>query len=148
MKSKELIIVEELKERFDGEILKIDEPDNKRIYLLINPDSLTEISKFLYKKKKARFIIASGLHSKIGFEIIYHYSMDETGHIINLQAILPHEDPEIESLTNLFSAAEWIEREIHEILGIKFRGHPNLVPLISKDNWPEDTYPYRKDFKA
>lgn len=148
MKSKELVILKELKEKFDGVIHKIDELDNKRINLLIKPDSLIEVSKFLYKKKKARFIIASGIHSKKGFEIIYHYSMDKTGHIINLQVILPHENPEIESLTKLFSAAEWIEREIHELLGINFREHPNLVPLISKDNWPEGTYPYRKDFKA
>lgn len=148
MKSKELIIEEELKDRFNGAIRKIDKPDNKRIYLLIKSDSLIEISNFLYEKKKARFIIATGLHSKKGFEIIYHFSMDKTGHIINIQAILPHENPEIESLTKLFSAAEWIEREIFELLGIKFKGHPNLVPLISKDNWPEGTYPYRKDFKA
>lgn len=148
MKSKELIIEEELKDRFNGAIRKIDNPDNKRIYLLIKSDSLIEISNFLYEKKKARFIIATGLHSKKGFEIIYHFSMDKTGHIINIQAILPHENPEIESLTKLFSAAEWIEREIFELLGIKFKGHPNLVPLISKDNWPEGTYPYRKDFKA
>lgn len=148
MKSKEQVILKELKDRFDAAIRKIDELDNKRIYLLINPDSLIEISKFLYKKKKARFIIASGIHSKKGFEIIYHYSMDKSGHIINLQVILPHENPEIESLTTIFSAADWIEREIHELLGIKFKGHPNLVPLISKDNWPVGTYPYRKNFKA
>ena len=67
--------------------------------------------------------------------------------MINLQVILPHEKPEVKSLTGLFSAVEWIEREMHELLGIEFTGHPNMVPLLSEGNWPKGTYPFRKEFK-
>jgi NADH-quinone oxidoreductase subunit C len=140
--------INELNDRFSGKIRKTSELKQNRITVLIDPGSLFNISEFLFKEKKFRFIIASGLHTREGFEILYHYSLDTTGHIINLQVILPHENPEIDSLTKLFSAAEWIEREIHELLGIKFKGHPNLVKLLSKENWPEGTYPYRKDFNA
>jgi len=138
---------EELSRRFSKEIKGIAELSEKRISVLIHPNALIQISDFLFNEKKFRFIIASGLHTKEGFEILYHFSNDKTGHIINLNALMSHENPEIESLTVLFPAAEWIEREIYELLGIHFKGHPNLVKLISKENWPEGTYPYRKDFK-
>jgi formate hydrogenlyase subunit 5 len=44
-------------------------------------------------------------------------------------------------------AAEWIEREIQDLLGIRFDGHPNPKRLILADDWPEGVYPLRKDFK-
>ena len=141
-------LIKELNDRFREDILETVKLNDKRTNILINPSKLFPVSEFIFKERKWRFIIASGLHTKKGFEIYYHFSHDETGHIINLHVVLPHENPEIKSLTGLFSAAEWIEREIYELLGIKFRGHPNLVKLLSKDNWPEGTYPYRKDFNA
>jgi len=41
--------------------------------------------------------------------------------------------------------AEWIEREIHEMFGVNFKGHPNLKHLLLKDDWPEGNYPLRRD---
>lgn len=140
--------IKELNNKFGKEILNILEINDKRLTMRILPESLLPLSGFLFKDLKYRFIIASGFHTREGFEILYHFSFDKTGQIINLHVILPHEDPEIESLTRLFSAADWIEREIYELLGIRFTGHPNLVKLLSKENWPEGIYPFRKDFKA
>lgn len=141
-------LIQELKNNFPEGILDAIHPANKRLIVIINPDFILQIAKFLYKEKQLRFIIASALHTKKGYEILYHFSDDKTGLIINIHVVLTQDKPVIKSLTGLFSAAEWIEREMYELLGIKFQGHPNLVKLISKDNWPEGTYPYRKDFKA
>jgi NADH-quinone oxidoreductase subunit C len=44
-------------------------------------------------------------------------------------------------------AANWFEREMHEIIGIHFLHHPNLEKLISDGNWAEGVYPYRRDMK-
>lgn len=141
-------LIQELKDHFSEGILEVKHPANKRLIVIINPDYILQIAEFLYKEKQLRFIIASALHTKKGYEILYHFSDDKTGLIINIHVVLTQDMPEVRSLTGLFSAAEWIEREMHELLGINFQGHPNLVKLISKDNWPEGTYPYRKDFKA
>ena len=146
MDNKEFI--EEIKSRLADKILGLTEHNPLRITFLIKTSSLYELSEVILKEKKFRFIIASAFHTKEGFEILYHFSNDNAGHVINLHVILPHEKPEIESLTGLLSGVEWIEREMHELYGINFRGHPNLVPLISEGNWPEGTYPYRKDFKS
>jgi len=137
-------IIEDLKEKFDTEILNITEKNDKRITVDIPGKAIIKISEYLYRDQHLRFIIASALQTKKGFEIYYHFSFDSTGLILNLHVILPEEKPEIESLTALFEGASWIEREMHEILGINFLNHPNLEKLISQGNWAEGVYPYRK----
>ena len=44
-------------------------------------------------------------------------------------------------------AAEWIEREMWELLGISFRDHPDLRHLVLQDDWPEGKYPLRRDYR-
>jgi Ni,Fe-hydrogenase III component G len=75
-------------------------------------------------------------------------SFIQTGCVINLRAFIrDREKPAIESITPFLPAAEWIEREIHDILGIDFKNHPNLKRLILADDWPEGVYPMRKEVK-
>jgi NADH:ubiquinone oxidoreductase subunit C len=113
----------------------------------VRPDSILKIAEYLYKSAGFRFIIASALHTKKGFEILYHFSMDTTGLVLNIHVVLDKEKPQIESLSNMFNASNWIEREMHELFGINFLNHPNLEKLISDGNWAEGVYPYRKEFK-
>ena len=141
----ELIIVN-LKSHFDINISYVLFKNNKRVTIDINSDSLLSITDYLLKKAEFRFIIASALHTKRGFEIYYHFSRDNIGLILNLHVILDKEKPEIESLANLLEAANWIEREMHELFGINFLNHPNLEKLLSEGNWAEGVYPYRKEF--
>ncbi|HUW92643.1 MAG TPA: NADH-quinone oxidoreductase subunit C [Bacteroidales bacterium] len=140
-------IVHNIKETFRPDILEISSRSRKRVTISVNPDSILEISGYLYKSAGFRFIIASALHTKRGFEIHYHFSKDEIGLILNIHVILDKEDPQIESLSNMFSASNWIEREMHELFGINFLNHPNQEKLISEGNWAEGVYPYRKNFK-
>ncbi len=56
-------------------------------------------------------------------------------------------NPQIDSITPIIQGAEWIEREMWELLGINFVGHPNLVHLLLMDDWPEGKFPLRHDHK-
>jgi NADH-quinone oxidoreductase subunit C len=141
------LIIEKFKTHFKAEILEITEKNQRRIVMTINPDSLTTVAKWLYKEEGFRFIIASALHTKKGFEIHYHFSKDEIGLVLNIHVVLDKEKPEVESLSNMFNASNWIEREMHELFGINFLNHPNQEKLISEGNWAEGVYPYRKEFK-
>lgn len=140
--------IEEIKKALPGKVLDVVEHNPLRITFSIDPGVLKRAAEFIFVEKQFRFIIASASHTKEGYEILYHFSNDGAGHVINLRVVLPHEKPEVKSLTGLLSGVEWIEREMHELLGIDFIGHPNLVPLISEGNWPKGTYPFRKDFKS
>ena len=142
-----MVIIEKLKEQFNSDILEIVSKNEKRIIVTIKPESIIKIAEYLYKTAGLRFIIASALHTKKGFEIHYHFSMDSTGLVLNIHVVLDKENPQIESLSNMFNASNWIEREMHELFGINFLNHPNQEKLISEGNWAEGVYPYRKDFK-
>jgi len=142
------MVIDELKNTFPKEILDTVFKNDRRITVTINPAALVPMAEHLYKRLGFRFIIASALHSRKGFEIYYHFSLDESGLILNLHMILDSKKPEVESLSNMFEATNWIEREMHELFGIDFLNHPNLDQLLSEGNWAKGVYPYRKTFKS
>jgi len=141
-------IIEKLKEEFKPDIVEVTVKNQKRVTVTIRPVAILNVAGYLYKSAGFRFIIASAVHTRRGFEIHYHFSRDSSGLILNLHVILDRNNPEIESLSNMFNATNWIEREMHELFGINFLNHPNQDKLISEGNWAEGVYPYRKDFKS
>lgn len=101
----------------------------------------------LIRELKFRFITASAFESKSGIEILYHFSEDGSGLMASLHVLLVKDNPEIESLAYYFEAFNWIEKEMHELLGIQFKNHPEPGKLISDGNWEEGIYPFRKNGK-
>ena len=142
------MVIDELKGKFTNEIRDTVIKNDRRVTITINPAALVSMAEHLYKTLGFRFIIASALHTRKGFEIYYHFSLDKPGLILNLHLILDSKKPEVESLSNMFEATNWIEREMHELFGIDFLNHPNLDQLLSEGNWAEGVYPYRKTFKS
>ena len=118
---------------------------DNRIYLPCEAENSYAVNKFLFEEVPLRFVIATGIDAEDCFEILYHFSYDQTGCVVTVKAFIrDRENPAIESITPFLPAAEWIEREIHDILGIDFKNHPNLRRLILADDWPEGVYPMRK----
>ena len=142
------MVLDELKKTFGEKILDTHTKNEQRVTLTIEPDALVQMAGYLFNTLGLRFIIASALHTKRGFEIFYHFSLDSTGLVLNLLVILDEDKPEVESLSNMFEASNWIEREMHELFGIDFLNHPNLDQLLSEGNWAKGVYPYRKNFKS
>ena len=118
---------------------------DNRIYLPCEAENSYAVNKFLFEEVPLRFVIATGIDAEDCFEILYHFSYDQTGCVVTVKAFIrDRENPAIESIATFLPAAEWIEREIHDILGIDFKNHPNLRRLILADDWPEGVYPLRK----
>jgi Ni,Fe-hydrogenase III component G len=142
---------EELNNRLSeikDKLIDIEQTMDSRISLLCETENSFAVNKFLFEDLALRFMIATGIDSEDCFEILYHFSNDETGCVVTVKAFIrDRENPSIESITSLIPAAEWIEREIHDILGIEIKNHPNMRRLILADDWPEGVYPLRKDFK-
>ena len=139
-------IIQAVKEPFPEAVSEVTVINDRRATLCVDADRILPVASHLHHILGMRFIIASAVHSRKGFEIYYHFSMDNIGLVLNIKVILPQDNPEIESLSNMFSASNWIEREIHELFGINFRNHPNQEKLLSEGNWAEGVYPYRKEF--
>jgi len=136
--------IAELLKAFKEDIVHTSSKSEKRAVITVVPDKIIAIAGYLYKELKFRFIIATALETDEGIEILYHFSFDQSGLVLNIRVVLDKKDPVIESLTVLFDAANWIEREMHELFGINFLHHPNLEKLISEGNWAEGVYPYRR----
>jgi Ni,Fe-hydrogenase III component G len=139
--------IKNLTEKFSSDTVEVTLLKGRRAIVTIRPTAIITVSEYLYRSEGFRFIIASALHTRRGFEIYYHFSFDAEGIILSIHVILDREKPHIESLSNMFSASNWIEREMHELLGIDFLNHPNQEKLLSEGNWAEGVYPYRKEFK-
>lgn len=140
-------IIKDIREKFKNDIIEIFDKSPKRVYIEIKPESLRRIASHVFKELGARFNIASGVDLRYHMEILYHFTIEEINLLISLRVKLKKPHSEVESLAPLFEGANWIEREIHEMLGINFIGHPGLGRLLLPDEWPEGVYPLRADYK-
>jgi NADH-quinone oxidoreductase subunit D len=126
-------------------LIAIERKPDSRIWLSCEAENGYAVNKFLFEDVPLRFVIATGIDSDDCFEVLYHYAYDQIGCMVTLKAIIrDRENPSIESITPFLPGAEWIEREIHDTLGIDFKNHPNLRRLILADDWPDGVYPLRK----
>ena len=78
------------------------------------------------------------------FEIIYNFYSLKHKYRFFLKVRLPGDDPEIDSISTLWYCADWLEREVYDLMGIVFTGHPNLTKIVTADDL--DGFPLRKDF--
>jgi len=140
-------IIRDLSDRFKEDIIELFDKSPKRVYIEINPESIVKVANYVFKDLGARFNIASGVDCRENMEILYHFIIEEIDFLISLRVKLDKARLEIDSLATVFEGANWIEREIHELLGINFKGHPDLRRLLLPDQWPEGVYPLRRDYK-
>ena len=132
---------------FGNRIKDVFEKSYKRVYIEIDSKDIIDFAKFIFNELGARFNTASCTDMHEGFEILYHFTIEEAILIISLRTTLDKDSPEIDSLTSIMKGAEWIEREIHELFGVEFKGHSRLIKLLLPDDWPENLYPLRRDYK-
>jgi len=130
-------------------IAGIERKAENRVFLPCEATNVYEVCRFLFEDLGLRFVISTGLDAEDCFEVLHHFSDDESGCIITVKAFIrDREAPELDSIAPLIPGAEWIEREMHDLLGIKFRNHPNLRRLILSDDWPQGVYPLRKEVQT
>ncbi len=119
---------------------------HKRVYIRVARENLALFARILAKDMKAKFSIATGIHIREGFEVLYHFTFDRDKFICTIRTIAPHDDPTLDSLVSIIPGTLWIEREIFDILGVRFNGHPNLKRLVKAEFLDENEFPFRKDF--
>lgn len=78
------------------------------------------------------------------FEVIYHLLSHSQKDRVRLIARVPGGDPSIESLMGLWPSANFFEREVFDLFGVRFLGHPNLRRIMMPEDW--EGHPLRKDY--
>lgn len=145
MKRKE--ILKEIKNKLKDDIIDFFDKSSKRVYIEIKPESIRKAAQYIFKDLGARFNIASGVDCRTRVEILYHFIIEDINLLISLRVKLDKSKLEIDSLAPMIEATNWIEREMWELLGITFKGHPDMRRLLLSDDWPRGVYPLRADYK-
>jgi len=116
---------------------------------ILPAEKLHEVAKTLKENPQTKMDYLFSLTAadrKDGLNMIYHLTSTEYHHTVVLRVILADkENPMVATLSDLWSAAEFLEREVFDLFGIKFENHPDLRRLFLDDEWVG--YPLRKDYK-
>ena len=78
------------------------------------------------------------------FVVVYILTRVKDGATVRIKAALPEENPEIPSAVPAFASANWLEREVFDMFGIRFANHPDLRRILMPDDYP--AHPLRKEF--
>jgi len=140
-------VMKNLKENLKGKIIDMAEVRDNRIYVRVDPKKILDVIEYLFFKYKCKLCTASGMEMREGIEIIYHLAREDKNTLINVKTLVPFPDLEIDSVGKKIPAFRWIEREMNEMLGVTFVGHPDMRRLILADSFPKGKYPLRKNFK-
>lgn len=134
---------EQLQKKF-GDKLEVFCKSPRRTYVTVAKQDAGEVVSYCFKDLGARFSIATGVDTRAGVELLYHLAFDQEGLIITVKTLAGKPELTMPTFSDFMPAAEWIEREIHEMFGVNFTGHPNLTTLLLPDDWPAGVFPLRK----
>ena len=137
---------EELQQRFQGVAEELTVQKEGRLWMRIHAEDARATAAVL-TEMGARFATMTGIEVRDGIEINYHFCFDDRATVLTVRAIAEWPDPTLESIGQDLNGALWIEREIYDLLGVSFTGHPDLRRLILPDDWPDGSYPLRRDFR-
>jgi NADH-quinone oxidoreductase subunit C len=143
-------IATEVGESLPGVQLEVAPSVDLHSTLYVEPASLLQVLQTLRDRPNLKFELLSEMTAadfwprEPRFEVIYILVSIEHRMRVRLKVRLPGDDPHVETATGLWPAANWLEREIWDMFGIAFDGHPDPRRLLMPEDW--DGYPARKDY--
>lgn len=139
--------IDALSEKYSDQLIEVYQSSGDT-FARIEANSLVEICTFL--KNEMNFVYLSDIigtdryTSDERFEVIYNLVSLRDGTRLFVKVRCEEENPELETVTNVWRAANWFEREVYDMFGIRFNNHPDFRRMYM----PEDFqyYPLRKEF--
>ncbi|MED3351248.1 NADH-quinone oxidoreductase subunit C [Bacillus thuringiensis] len=116
--------------------------------LVVDPEKYYEVMESLRFHEGLAFDYMSELHATdfvTHMEVYVHLFSYGKKQSVAVKVKLDREEPQVESVTALWKGADWPEREAYDLLGIVFKGHPNLTRILMPDDWVG--HPLRKDYE-
>ena len=138
-------LADRLRERFPDLLVARDE-----VTVVVDPEEVPAALGFLGDEDGLAFGWLADLSAtdwpdhEPRFWIAYHLYSMEHGHRVRVKAGLGPDEPRIASVTSLYPTANWLEREVFDMYGVTFEGHPDLRRILMPDDW--DGHPLRKDY--
>ncbi|MDH5753741.1 MAG: NADH-quinone oxidoreductase subunit C [Candidatus Bathyarchaeota archaeon] len=140
-------IITYLKQELDKDLIETSKPRERRVFVRIKPTALRKAVNALKKQyPTVRFMTLSTVDHGLDFEFLHHFHVD--GKVVTLRSVKHKEDNTLESIVDLIPAANFIEREVADLFGVKLVNHPQPQHLILTTDWPDDKRPLRKPLEG
>jgi NADH-quinone oxidoreductase subunit C len=141
-------IHQRLKARFGDKVGDCD-ADAKDAWSQVLPAAIVEVSRFLKDQDDLAFDSLSNqsgvdYKAKGVIQVVYHLYSYRHRHSCVLKVDAPRDNPVIPTVEQVWKAANWLEREIYDLLGVTFEGHCDLRRILMPEDWVG--HPLRKDF--
>ena len=130
--------------------LKPTEVINHSPAFLVEKEDLLEVCKFAKESEQLKIDYVNCIFAvdrADSLEMVYVLFSLEKKHKLGFKAKLPRKNAEVDSVTSVWEAANWFEREMAELFGIKFVNHPDPRPLLLPEDWDEG-YPMLRDWEG
>ncbi len=141
-------IVGIISEKFESDILSIETPYD---FLTINfkKENIIELIQYLYDHPVGKFRYLTtlcGIHYPDNKQIAVMYQLHSliNDWRVRIRIFLPEENPVTPTLTGIFAAANWLERETYDFFGVRFTGHPDLRRILNVEDMI--IFPLRKEY--
>ncbi len=119
-------------------------PRSKKAYFLLKSEHHREaISLLLENVENTMLSTITGVDLGNEIELNYHMTCEGT---ITLKNLVPKKKPITKTIIDKIPGAKLYEREVYDLLGVSFDGHPKIERLLLSDNWPKDNFPLRRDW--
>ncbi len=138
-----------LKAKFSSAILRADLPADNRLYVFVEPRAIKPVCQHLFRDLDARYVISIGADDRPysgQFLVAHNFAFDRDHLLCSVLTHLPADNPRLDSIAGVVTAANWAEREFRDLVGIEPVGHPYPKRLVLPDGWPDGAHPLRKDF--
>ena len=137
-----------LKAKFGERIQRADLPDERRLFVFVEPAAIKEVCRHLFSELNGRYITSIGADDRPfsgNFLVAHDFALDRDRLLCSVLAYLPADAPKVDSISEVVPAASWAEREMRDLVGIEPIGHRYLKRLVLPDGWPDGMHPLRKD---
>ncbi len=126
----------------------INRPNGHLPTIVVKNEKWRDVARLLREDESFSFdylMNVSGVDYEDHMEVVYHFESLSHKHRLCVRVKADRENPSVASVTDIWSGANWDEREIYDLLGIQFPGHPNLKRILMPENWVG--HPLRKDYE-
>lgn len=141
--------INQLDEVWKNKVFQIGEFRGQYYIIIDNKEILRDLIKYLKEQGFNHLQTLTAVDylnhkERARFEVIYQLCNLDKRWAIRLRVEVPEEDPTIDSIVDLFPSANFLEREVFDLFGISFKGHPHLKRILLPETWTG--YPLRKDY--